>query len=136
VSFRICLEIPTIAVAKARPRFTKKGFAFTPQKTSSFEAEVRWAWKAHGHPMIPKVPTALEIVCELPRPKSLKKSIKIPITKPDVDNYAKAICDALNGFAWEDDNQITDLTIRKRFALGAPQIKISIMPTMGEDNAA
>lgn len=124
----IRLTIPTIAVAKARPRFTKKGHAYTPAKTKSFEAELRWHWQASKNAMIPKAPTAVAIGCYLPRPKSLKKTVFLPITKPDLDNFAKAILDALNGFAWADDNQVTDLHIFKRFATGSPKITILIEP--------
>lgn len=34
----------------------------------------------------------------------------------DVDNYAKLVLDGLNGAAYDDDNQITELTIRKAAA--------------------
>jgi Holliday junction resolvase RusA-like endonuclease len=39
-----------------------------------------------------------------------------PLTKPDVDNYAKLVLDALNGVTWRDDSQITDLLVRKRYS--------------------
>ncbi len=35
--------------------------------------------------------------------------------KPDADNIAKAICDALNGIAWTDDAQVAELHITKRW---------------------
>ena len=35
--------------------------------------------------------------------------------KPDADNLAKAILDALNGVAYPDDAQIVTLTVRKRY---------------------
>jgi Holliday junction resolvase RusA-like endonuclease len=37
----------------------------------------------------------------------------LPVVKPDLDNVAKLILDALNGVAWHDDNQIARLTISK-----------------------
>lgn len=33
--------------------------------------------------------------------------------QPDVDNLAKAICDALNGIAYHDDAQIDHMTITR-----------------------
>ncbi len=126
----IRLTIPTIAVAKARARVTKSGHAYTPEKTKSFEAELRWHWQASKHKMIPKCPTAVIIGCYLPKPKSTKKSVFLPITKPDLDNIAKSILDSLNGFAWPDDNQVTDLTIFKRYAIEAPKISILIEPVI------
>uniref|UniRef100_A0A6M3IY95 Putative endodeoxyribonuclease n=1 Tax=viral metagenome TaxID=1070528 RepID=A0A6M3IY95_9ZZZZ len=40
----------------------------------------------------------------------------MPITKPDLDNYIKTLLDALNGYAFRDDAQVTSLEVKKRFA--------------------
>ena len=39
----------------------------------------------------------------------------LPAKKPDTDNIAKAILDALNGLAYYDDAQIVELTVAKRY---------------------
>ena len=39
-----------------------------------------------------------------------------PIVKPDCDNIAKNINDALNGIVYPDDKQITGLTILKKYS--------------------
>ena len=54
------------------------------------------------------------------RPKShLRKSGVKPdapsIPRPDVDNAAKAVLDALNGVAWEDDSQVERLGVEKSY---------------------
>jgi Holliday junction resolvase RusA-like endonuclease len=49
------------------------------------------------------------------RMKALSDKIR-PTTKPDVDNYAKLICDALNGIAYVDDSQIVTLEIKKHYS--------------------
>lgn len=54
-------------------------------------------------------------VSKVKREKMLSGSIK-PGVKPDLDNVAKSILDALNGIAYYDDNQITDLKIAKRYS--------------------
>ena len=46
------------------------------------------------------------------RPKTTEKLWP----RGDVDNYAKAIWDSLNTIAWEDDVQICDAVIHKRWA--------------------
>jgi Holliday junction resolvase RusA-like endonuclease len=122
----IRLELPILAVAKGRARFTKSGHAYTPEKTRSFEAELRWHWEKSGHSMIPRWPTALTVVCYLPRPK--KPEFEFPIARPDVDNFGKSIMDGLNGFAWKDDAQIVDLDTCKRYAESTPKIIIIIEP--------
>lgn len=35
--------------------------------------------------------------------------------KPDAENFSKIVCDALTGIAWQDDAQIVDLHVSKRF---------------------
>ena len=47
--------------------------------------------------------------------KALKGEIK-PNTKPDADNIAKIILDALNGAAYTDDKQVTSLEIEKMYS--------------------
>lgn len=39
-----------------------------------------------------------------------------PTIKPDTDNIAKSILDSLNGIAYLDDKQVTDLRIRKQYS--------------------
>jgi Holliday junction resolvase RusA-like endonuclease len=36
-----------------------------------------------------------------------------PITRPDVDNYAKQILDVMTGTYFEDDRQVVDLIVSK-----------------------
>ena len=41
---------------------------------------------------------------------------KIPCTiKPDCDNIAKIVLDALNGLAYDDDSQVTELEVHKLY---------------------
>ena len=35
--------------------------------------------------------------------------------KPDCDNLIKSILDSLNGVAYKDDSQVTDVHIKKRY---------------------
>lgn len=56
-------------------------------------------------------------------PKHLKKNITKPITRPDVDNYMKTLCDAMQKFLFLDDSQITTALIKKRFGT-PPRIEL------------
>lgn len=53
-------------------------------------------------------------------------------TRPDVDNVAKLVLDAVtaSGVAWPDDGQVAELRLVKRFAHegGAPHIVIVLYP--------
>ena len=40
----------------------------------------------------------------------------LPTKKPDADNIAKIIADALNGVAYRDDSQIAEMLIVRRYA--------------------
>ena len=50
-----------------------------------------------------------------------------PTLKPDTDNIAKIVCDALNGVAYHDDKQITSLTVDKVWAEdGIERVEIDV----------
>jgi len=94
-------------VAKARPRFTRTGIAYTPKETK--DAENYIAVLARREMRAKKLgPTegavGMGIYVVLQRPKGCKK--KYPTSRPDWDNYAKLVCDALNGIAYKDDSQV------------------------------
>ena len=38
-----------------------------------------------------------------------------PTRKPDIDNIAKSILDAMNKFVFKDDNQVSKLLIEKKY---------------------
>ena len=68
------------------------------------------------------------------RPQSLSKKERNEIdggktvpktTKPDIDNLTKAILDALNGIAWKDDAQVTQINVHK-IRSAKDQIEIEI----------
>lgn len=62
------------------------------------------------------IPVALTVDAFGKFPKSLpKKTIERAFAmKPDIDNIAKSVMDALNEIAYEDDSQVTLLVAEKR----------------------
>lgn len=102
---------------KGRPRFTRGGPVYTPKGTRDYERAIREAFEnAPGRPPEPfSGPIDVTIVTSRQLPKSTPKSvIREPDThKPDADNVAKIVLDALNGVAWLDDAQVTSLTVVK-----------------------
>lgn len=60
------------------------------------------------------------------------KSSKLLAPKADVDNFAKGVLDVIthDGRFWNDDTQVLDLTIRKRW--GAPDAQGNIKVTIRE----
>lgn len=115
--------IPGRPVGKGRPRFTKNGHCWTPDKTVAYERDIKMAyWSTYGHRKYgADKALAVGIVLYYPRPKSMakykrlmaQKGVLRPIVKPDVDNVIKSILDALNGVAFEDDRQIVQVECEK-----------------------
>ena len=107
---------------KARPRVTRHG-TYTPEKTKAYEQAVQLAYMMQAQGCTFPADAALMVVIDAyyPIPKSTSKVKRErmlggrirPTVKPDADNVAKAICDALNGEAWHDDAQICNRFVRK-----------------------
>lgn len=110
-------------VAKARPRMTRSGHVYTPDKTTKAENAIRRAWQEKRGEMI-EGPVAVSIVFMLKMPVNWSKAKKLmaqdqevlPCKKPDVDNLVKTVMDALNELAWNDDKQVVELSARKVYA--------------------
>lgn len=113
----IKFKILGLPVAKGRPRFTKRGFAYTPKKTR--EAEDGFLAQAIKHAPEKPLEGALKVVMRVykPKPKSKPKKVKCWTTRPDLDNFVK-ILDSLNGVFWGDDSQIICILATKEY--GSP----------------
>lgn len=121
----IRFTVPGAAVGKGRPKFARRGkfvTTYTPEKTVSFENLVKlYANQAMAgkHLIEQAVTVQIELWVSVPASWSKKKQHQAltgeirPMTKPDADNVAKAICDAMNEIVYTDDKQIVDLRVRK-----------------------
>lgn len=125
---------------KGRPRFTRGGRPYTPKATRDYEAAIREAYEsAPGRPSEPlSGPIAVSIITHRQLPKSTPKSvIREPDThKPDADNVAKVVLDALNGVAWDDDAQVVRLTVSKLNRTRLPEmlsVSITELNRLGEE---
>ena len=63
----------------------------------------------------PIVPLKVSICCYFKPSKTASKN-KYPSPKGDVDNYAKTYLDALEGVLYENDTQIEELIVKKKYA--------------------
>lgn len=112
---------------KARARTFYNKFAgrvtsFTPQQTVLYENLVKTCFQeANEKTFFNGEPITVQINAYFAVPKSKTKREKTaidmgeiqPTKKPDADNIAKVICDALNGIAYRDDTQVISLKVRK-----------------------
>lgn len=115
-------------VGKARARTVRKGesvVTYTPDKTAHAENIIRAQIMQMGVKFEKGMPLRLAAIFYRSRPKSAPKRIKLPVTKPDWDNYAKCLCDALEKFVYENDSQITRAYIKKRYG-SPPRIELLI----------
>ena len=123
----INFKVDGAAVPKQRPRISGRR-AYTPKRTKDYEERVlnefcssyRGFYPAFGKDV--PVWVCIHIIQAIPKSWSKKKRARaeageiFPLGRNgDIDNIAKSILDALNGFAYEDDCQVTTLMITKRY---------------------
>lgn len=118
------------AVGKGRPRYSNLGgyvHTYTPAKTKEFEKELLRAFLASTKESLPVYPKGTPLYAEfyigvkVPKSYSKKRRAKClsgdeaPLKKPDIDNVIKAILDALNGSAYDDDSQVIQVFAQKNY---------------------
>ena len=119
-------EVPGKIIGKGRPRLNSyTGCVYTPTKTKDYENLVMQYFMLKYPKFIPlEGRIAVEIVANFEMPKSAKKQDKVlmlenkinPTYKPDIDYFVKIILDAMNECAFNDDTQITKLSVEKKYA--------------------
>ena len=133
---QVSCTIPGKPFAKQRPRASRRGrftTVYTTKETVNYENLVKYSYYEENGDTKLEGPLEAEIIATFPIPQSVTKkkyqdmiSGKEPhIKKPDCDNIAKIVLDALNHIAFNDDSQITDLVIRKRYGEN-PNVIIAI----------
>lgn len=129
----IKFTVPGIPVGKGRPRFTRSGHIYTPKKTSAYEETVRLCWKTQsGQGFSGGVPLLASIMAYFPIPKSVSKKKAAAMTgtfhksRPDADNVAKAILDALKGHVYPDDSAVQIDRCYKIYTNAAPRVEVII----------
>jgi Holliday junction resolvase RusA-like endonuclease len=118
-------------VPQPRPRITARGsfaHAYTPKKhpVHVYREDIERAWRRPCF-VLPHEPftgpVTVEITCHFARPQSQLRKDGSPkpsapaYPRPDVDNLAKAVLDALtDAGAWGDDSQVVTLAVRKKWS--------------------
>lgn len=120
--------------ARARtylPRGSNKFRSVTPDKTRMYEVRIRNAflkvWKQNDLAFPKDRPVRICVTAYYRPAKSTSKKklaqmqagLLLPMKKPDLDNVIKAVCDALNKYAYHDDAQIVNIECSK--AYGYPE---------------
>lgn len=137
----IAFTIPGAPQGKARARTCRNGHTYTPDNTVLYENLVKTEFlrQCGRGQRIRSDDTrraiSMQITAVYPVPASYPKRDKaaalagdlLPTKKPDADNVAKVIADALNGLAYDDDAQITDLSVLKRYG-EEPEVRVKLRP--------
>lgn len=123
-------------VAKGRPRFRNAGAfvqTYTPKKTIDYENLVKVSFDMSDDKdyFMGEVEAVIKTYFSIPKSTSKKKTILMinhelrPTKKPDCDNLAKTILDALNGRAFKDDSQVVSLLVEKYYA-EEPRVEVEL----------
>ena len=131
--------VPGQPKGKARARTVRRGggksFFYTPEGTVLYENLIKTCYlQDAGHVLFNDgQPLAVSITAFYEVPKSYSKKKKqemldgqlYPTKKPDIDNIAKCVLDALNKLAYRDDTQVVRLHMEKHYA-EIPRVEVEI----------
>lgn len=127
MTFSLTFHVDLNPVPKGRPRFSKVGGfvrSYTPKKTSDYETQVKAVAQSAMTREPLETPLAAFLYFRLPIPKSYSKKriaaclsgLERPTKKPDLDNLAKSVLDALNGVVYLDDAQLVSIHLTKVYS--------------------
>ena len=127
--------VPGEVCAKGRPRFVNRGRfvqTYTPDKTVNYENLVRLSFMQAGcEKLSGAIKAEIKVFMQIPKSESMKKKAAMmaghirPTKKPDADNCAKSVLDALNKIAFDDDSQIVELHVNKYYSEN-PRVTITL----------
>ena len=122
------IDVVGLPVAKGRPRVTRAGHVYTPQKTREYEERIRLQTRvlmAGRKPSTEACVVHVAVFFEPPKSLSKRKMDElmrhngaIHIKKPDLDNVVKSALDGIcgEGLAILDDKQIVEICAFKTYA--------------------
>lgn len=131
-------------MGKERPRFRRVGKyvqTYTPAKTKNYETKVRDSYyqdNMNSRHLTGAIEAEIHGIFPIPVSVSKKLRVKMesgeePYTKKvDADNLAKIVLDALNGVAYEDDKQVTKLTVTKVYGID-PRVEVRLKELADEE---
>lgn len=101
---------------KRRPRIKSNGQSYDPKENQREKRAMVAAFKAQCGAVAPlegAVSAKVDIYRRMPKNRPKKLLRERDTYKPDADNIAKAVLDAMNGLAFVDDSQVVSLSVTK-----------------------
>jgi len=119
-------DVHGLPMAQPRPRADSRGGRpriYDPGTADKWKEHVAFVHRIAGVTTITG-PVRLALTFSMPRPKSGPNRLTEWHTcKPDLDNLAKAVMDALTAAcAWQDDSQVCEMTVMKKY--GEPGVNV------------
>ncbi|EEV4788417.1 RusA family crossover junction endodeoxyribonuclease [Listeria monocytogenes] len=125
-----------------RPRFRNAGNfvqTYDPPKSKEYKKKIANVAKMYAPGTPISTPIKIKLIFFVPIPKSKSKVWKqravlgqeFPAVRPDIDNFTKAVLDALNGIMFSDDGKIVELIAYKRYSY-LPRTEVSITELVSE----
>jgi Holliday junction resolvase RusA-like endonuclease len=133
----IAFHIPGEPVAFARSG-GKGAVRFTPKRQRDFMALIRLAAAqamSGQEPFAAPVEMVVRAVYLIPKswPKKKADTARWRTSKPDGDNLAKIISDAINTIVFADDSQVASLTVQKMYGpLAGVTVSVSTLEERGQ----
>ena len=126
---------------QGRPRFMRSGHVHPNDEDIAYRRDLRAAYLEQvGTDGFGKEPVEVHISIRRPLPKSRPKRVESEpdIYKPDADNIAKAVLDALSGLAYDDDRQVVVLSVikysRARYGSDTDRMHVVITSAIEEED--
>jgi Holliday junction resolvase RusA-like endonuclease len=136
----ILFEIHTIPKPQKQTLYGKRRF-YDPSK--EYKQALQWQMRPYAPKEPLEGPVKVHIHFYMPMPKDVTapkrrqmiNGIIVPCKRPDLDNLAYSVTNAMNELIYADDSQIIDLTLSKRYSEN-PKIVVKIIELQLAQNSA
>ncbi|EAD3672185.1 RusA family crossover junction endodeoxyribonuclease [Listeria seeligeri] len=128
--------------SQERPRFRNLGKftqTYDPPKSKEYKKKIANVAKMYAPETPISAPIRIKLIFFVSIPTSKSEKWKrraligqeFPAVRPDIDNYVKAVLDALNGIMFSDDGKIIELIAYKRYS-DRPRTEVCITEVVSE----
>lgn len=134
----VSFVIPQKPAGKERPRLTGRGAVYTPAKTKAYENFIKGCYiEQCGDVSFGDRSISMTVKAYVPplskfnkaqTAAALRGELK-PTAKPDADNILKALLDALNELAYDDDRYIYKISVERIYS-DNPRTEVTITDEM------
>ena len=131
---QLAFEINIKPIPQARPRFYTRHYGhkrfigvYDPAKCKSFKEVIAWHAKMVAMQNGLKEATREAVALTLTFQLGENKKEKFHIKRPDIDNLAKGVKDALRGIIYHDDSQIVEAHLFKSHGKHLVRVEVKIL---------